>query len=141
MRKLCIAIMLVISVSGCNLEEVYAITDNFNDKKIWVFVQINVPLKGEKFEDYFYYGKISEPLYTRIKTNRINSGFILLDDVMYWGQDDLIHEYADEENEGEIVFRIEDIKKIELVNKKPDAGRGSEQFELKKPETPEKKLK
>ena len=138
MKNICLAVLVVLFVSGCNLDEANAINDNTSEEKVWVFIQFHVPLKNKKIKDYYYYGKISEPLYVRIKGNRINTGFILLDDVKYWGGDDLIHEYADGENEGEIVFRIEDIRKIELVNKKPVAGRGSEQFELKEKLTEDK---
>lgn len=130
MRNIYLVIFLALFMSGCNIEEeAAAVKHNISTEKTWVFAQFNVPYEGEGVEDFYYYGKISKPLYTTIKNNRIKSGFILMDDVMYWGKDDLIHDYADGENEGEIVFRIEDIRKIELVNRKPKAGLGSEQFE------------
>lgn len=131
MRNVCLAILVALFVSGCNLDEIQAAKDNTSEKKVWAFIQFNVPFKNDQIEDYYYYGKISKPLYTKIKGNRIKTGFILLADVKYWGKDDLIHDYADGENKGEIVFRIEDIRRIELVNKRPIAGRGREQFELK----------
>ncbi|MDH5784791.1 MAG: hypothetical protein OEZ16_04185 [Chromatiales bacterium] len=139
MRKIYVAFAIVLLFSGCNADEAKAVKANSSDKKIWTFVQFHIPLKNEQFKDYYYYGKVSEPLYEGIKSNQITSGFILLDDVKYWGDDDLIHEYADGENEGEIVFRIEDIRKIELVNKKPVAGQGTAQFEEKKKEVVEEK--
>ncbi|MEJ2692112.1 MAG: hypothetical protein P8166_03405 [Candidatus Thiodiazotropha sp.] len=143
MRKVCLAIFVAIFVSGCNLDEVQAAKDNISDKKVWAFIQFNVPFKNDQIEDYYYYGKISKPLYTRIKGNRIKTGFIWLADVKYWGNDDLIHDFADGENKGDVIFRIEDIRRMELVNRKPIAGRGREQFTLKekvaegKPTSPE----
>lgn len=133
MKNLFLPFFIILFISGCNLEEAQAIKDNASTEKVWAFIQFNVPLKDDEMEDYYYYGAISKPLYTSIKNNTLNSGFILMDDVKYWGNDDLIHEYADGENVGEIIFRIEDIRKIELVNTKPVVGKGSEQFEEEKP--------
>jgi hypothetical protein len=131
MKYVCLVILVASLLTGCNLDEVYAVQDNTSEKKIWVFIQFNVPFKNNQVEDYYYYAKISQPLYTRIKNNRIKTGFIFLADVKYWGNDDLIHDYADAENKGEIVFRIEDIRRMELVNNKPITGLGREQFESK----------
>ena len=130
-KVLAVFLTITVFLTGCNLEEFEAVKDNTSGEKIWVFTQINVPMQDDKFEDYYYYGKISKALYERIKSNNINQGFILLDDVKYWGSDDLVHEYADGENEGELVFRIENIKKIKLVNKAPIAEKGTEQFDEK----------
>jgi hypothetical protein len=140
MKNLCLSILIILFLSGCNLDEAHAIKDNASNKKVWVFIQFNIPLKNDELEDYYYYGKVSQPLYERIKTNKIKAGFILLDDVKYWGKDNLIYDYADGENEGELVFRIEDIRKMELVRKKPIAGKGREQFEAIKTDI-EKKVK
>jgi uncharacterized protein YcfL len=128
MRKYWLSLLIVLLVTGCDMDEANALNDQLNQKTIWVFVQYNVPQKGNGFEDYYFYGKVSEQLYNRIKHNKIQSGFILMQEVMYWGNDDLIHDYEDGENESDIVFRIEDIKKIDLVKRKPTAGKGSEQF-------------
>lgn len=140
MKGVYLSIIIIMFLSGCNLDEAYAVKDNASHKKVWVFVQFNVPFKGGSVEDYYYYGKVSLPLYERIKTNQINAGFILLDDVKYWGKDDLIYDFADGESEGEIVFRIEDIRKMDLVHKKPIAGKGREQFEVKHKTTEIKSL-
>ena len=86
MRKVCFAILVAIFVSGCNLDEVQAAKDNISEKKIWAFIQFNVPFKNDQIEDYYYYGRISEPLYTSIQDNRIRTGFILLTDVKYFGE-------------------------------------------------------
>jgi hypothetical protein len=134
MRNIYSLLIAALFLSGCNMEEAQSITDNVSTEKVWVFAQYNVLEKDEKIEDYYYYGKISKPLYERIKSNRISHGFILMEDVKYWGGDDLIHNYSDGENSGEIVFRIESLAKMELVKKKPIAGKGSEQFKVSKAE-------
>ncbi|WP_339066663.1 hypothetical protein [Teredinibacter turnerae] len=48
--------------------------------------------------------------------------------VKYW-DDDIIHEFADAESTGELVFRIEHIVKIERINSEPSAGLGMEQYD------------
>jgi hypothetical protein len=129
MKKYWLYLLVVLFFTGCDMDEANALNDQLGENTIWVFVQFNIPQKGRDYEDYYYYGKVNEQLYNRIKSNRIQSGFILMEDVMYWGNDDLIHDFEDGENEGDIVFRIEDIKKMDLVKTKPVAGKGSEQFE------------
>lgn len=129
MRLMIFLMLSVLALSACNLEELQSVKDNISEEKVWVFAQFNVPEKDGKFEEFFYYGKVSKPLYESIKKNKIKNGFILLDDVMYWGREDLIYEYADNENEGELIFRIEDLRKMVLVVKAPVAGKGVEQFE------------
>jgi len=58
-------------------------------------------------------------LYQRIADNEIQSGFILLENVKFWCTDDLVHDYADNELSGELIFPIEDIHRIELINQRP----------------------
>ncbi|MCU7844235.1 MAG: hypothetical protein KZQ93_10385 [Candidatus Thiodiazotropha sp. (ex Monitilora ramsayi)] len=136
MKNYWLLVLLSVLLTGCNLnDEVQAAKANSSSKKVWVFAQFNVPLKDNGIESYYYYGKISFPLYTRITNNQIQSGFILMDDAMYWGNDNLIYEFRDGESEGEILFRIEDIRRIELVNKRPKPGLGRDQFKLEKKNT------
>lgn len=135
MIRISLVVGLVLLLSACFLEEeVVVAKENFNTKKVWVFAQINVPRKGGDVEDYFYYGKVSKSLYKKIANNEVSSGFILFDDAMYWGNDDIIYSYNSDENEGELIFRIEHTVKIDLVDKAPVAGLGVEQFR----EEPEK---
>jgi hypothetical protein len=130
MRKVLIVLLLPFFITGCNVgEEASALKENTNQKKIWAFLQINVPEEGKKMESYYYFGLISESLYHKISDNRIRHGFILLEDVHYWGAKDLIHQYKDNENQGNLVFRIEDIRRIKRVNNKPIVGKGTEQYD------------
>lgn len=122
-------IITALVISGCNIEnESTAFQANLKQPKIWTFIQFNVPEEGGKSEDYYYYANISKNLYEKISANNLASGFLLMEDVKYWGNDDVIHDYRDRENSGDLVFRIEDIKRISRLNKEPETGRGSEQF-------------
>lgn len=122
-------ILTALAISGCNIEsESSAFQANLTQPKLWTFIQFNVPEEDGKSEDYYYYGNISKNLYEKISANELESGFLLMEDVKYWGNDDIIHDYRDSENSGDLVFRIEDIKRISRLNKEPETGKGSEQF-------------
>lgn len=125
-------IILLFSVVGCNAEqEVQALNSNLNNEKVWVFAQFNVREEADGLESYYYYAKITKSLYNEISQNKLQKGFIYLESVKYWGENDLIYDYADGENAGELIFRIEDIAKIDLVKVEPIIGKGIEQFDLK----------
>ena len=87
-----------------------------------------MPEEGGTIESYYYFAEISKPLLERINSNKLNSGFINLQNVHYWGSNDVIHAYKDKENAGDILFRIEDIRKLKMVNSAPIVGQGVEQY-------------
>ncbi|MCJ8169480.1 hypothetical protein [Atopomonas sediminilitoris] len=126
-------------LSACDkpAEELRAPLADAAPKQLWAFIHFNVPSETG-MDSYYYYGRIAQPLYRLIKNNRAQRGFITLEEVRYWGNDDKIHAYADRENTGEVVFRIEDIKQIELIANAPQVGLGYEQYREAKPlPTPE----
>jgi hypothetical protein len=117
---------------GCDAKsEVSALSAMGDEEKVWVFAQFNVREDKDGMDSYYYYGMVSKNIYQAIRRNKIHGGFILLERVKYWGDDDLIYEYKDRDFSGEIVFRIEDLVRIRLVRNEPIAGKGSEQFEEK----------
>jgi hypothetical protein len=71
-------------------------------------------------------------LYDDISNNQLSHGFILLRNVKYWGNDDLINSFKSNESYGSLIFRIEDIRKIERIRVEPITGKGQEQFKDKK---------
>ena len=85
-------------------------------------MQFNIPEEGEKIESYYYFGEVSEDLFNMISENKINKGFISLNNVKYWGDNDKIVDYADDEYSGNLVFRIENIERIEKMNVEPNFG-------------------
>ena len=127
-----IFIVFVFLVAGCDAEtqaEAKALMANTGEEQSWAFIQFNVEQEGEHIESYFYYAEVSTQLIDEIKSNRITAGFILLNNIRYWGNDDLIYELEDAENTGDIIFRIEDIVKLDLVKTPPIVGKGYEQYE------------
>jgi hypothetical protein len=129
--KYLLLIIFVFSAAGCDSEqEVQALKSNFDNDKVWVFAQFNVREEKDGLESYYYYAKISKNLYQEISKNTLQKGFIHLKDVKYWGDNNLIHNYEDAENSGELIFRIEDISKLDLIKVAPVIGKGIEQFDL-----------
>ncbi|WJG08853.1 hypothetical protein [Aliiglaciecola sp. LCG003] len=125
-----IYMLLILTLVGCNADdELTALTATASEDKVWVFAQFNVQEETDGTESYYYYAMISAQTYKLISNNKLKQGFILLENVKYWGANDLIYDYRDEENSGELVFRIEDIVKLDLVNQAPIVGKGVEQYD------------
>ncbi|MDD1779858.1 hypothetical protein LRP49_01495 [Enterovibrio sp. ZSDZ35] len=125
-----IYLVFVLSLFGCKVEsETLASETMRSQEQVWVFIQFNIFEEDDELESYYYYAQVSKKMYDEISENDIDEGFILLQNVKYWGDSGLIYDYKDVENSGEIVFRIENIVKIDLVNVEPKAGLGYEQFE------------
>ena len=122
----------LVASQGCSFEEADAFIENSSPEQIWVFAQFNVQEKNG-LEDYYYYGRVSKSLFEKISRNTIRSGFILLGDIRYIGNDDIIHEYRDSESSGDILFRIEDIRRFERIVKPPAIGKS---FKTTTPEPP-----
>ena len=121
--KYIVGLVILLSLSACNPgDEVEAAKEFQDGKKIWIFAQINVPKEDNTIEDYYYFARINESLYEKIKDHRIKQGFIVLDNVRYWTNDDTIESIGDEIYADEMVFRIEDIRKIDLVKSEPRIG-------------------
>ena len=122
-------------LSACNIDnEPEDLKPLSGRHTLWVFAQFNIP-DEEGTESYYYYGRISKKLYQKIRRNQLNSGFVLLENIHYWGTDDLIYTYKDQENTGDRVFRIEDLRSVRPVSNPPVAGLGVEQYDDVKPES------
>ena len=116
-------LLMLTLLSACNMRDEAEAAREFQDgKKIWVFAQINVPKEDNTIEDYYYFAQINESLYKKIKDHRIEQGFIVLEKVRYWTNDDTIKSIGDEIYGDEMLFRIEDIRKIDLVKNEPAIG-------------------
>ena len=127
--KLIVVALMALIVVGCTLEDdVRSLNSMRDQEKVWVFAQFNVPEENDAIETYYYYGQLSKKLYDAIAHNEINFGFVKLDNVRYWGNDDLIHDYGYGGKSGQLVFRIENVVKLDHVRTEPMVGQGSEQF-------------
>ena len=121
--KFIVGFLMLTLLSACNMrDEVEAAKELQDGKKIWIFAQLNVPKEDNTIEDYYYFARINESLYKKIKDHRIKQGFITFQNVRYWTNDDTIQSIGDEIYADEMVFRIEDIRKIDLVKSEPRIG-------------------
>ncbi len=123
MKLKAVIVVLAVLLSGCDLvEELCAVEAEIEGPRVWAFMQFNVPEEGGEIGSYYYYGNISKELYEKINSNTIKRGFMLLEKVRYWGDDDLVHEYKDKEYSGNLVFRVEDLVRIKGINSDPLLG-------------------
>ncbi|WP_133406380.1 membrane lipoprotein lipid attachment site-containing protein [Parashewanella tropica] len=130
MKKLIIALCTLFLVTACNFEsEVKSIQAASASEKMWAYIEFSVPQTKGKNQPYFYYAEISKQAFQKISNNDTPTGFILLEKVKYWNNDDLIEAYKDKENTGDLAFRIEHIIRINPINFEPVVGQGYEQFE------------
>jgi hypothetical protein len=121
---------LLLAFAGCQQRNTAdAPSADQDTSRMWVFAQINVVEEKGGLESYYYFGEVSRALYKQIAANKVQRGFLALENVRYWGTDDKIHSYRDGEYTGELVFRIEDVKKIQPVRRAPMIGKGSEQWD------------
>ena len=118
-RIFAVSILICLFLSGCKTETKHQTEATQPQKHIWVFAQFNVPEENDKIDSYWYYGRMPESLYLEIAANRKQQGFVALTQVHYWGNDDAVHPYEDEEYEGEMLFRIEDLRKVTRVKRLP----------------------
>lgn len=123
--------LLIVMLTGCDeiAQEAAVYKQNTDTEKVWVYTHVNVPFEGGKVDSYYYYSEVSKILYEKIKSNSVSDGFIGLNNVRYWGDDDLINEYAGPLYEGSMVFRIEHIVRMSLLKSEPKVGVGDEQFD------------
>lgn len=115
--------LLLLPVSACKPgDEIESLKEFQDGKKVWVFAQFNVEQKDNTLEDYYYFGQINASLYRKIAQRKIRRGFIALKKVRYWASDDSVKSYSDELYSDEIIFRVEDIRKIDLLKREPEPG-------------------
>lgn len=110
-------------MEGCALDDLENVSNIDDGSTVWVFTQFNVPEENNAIDSYWYFGEVSQALYNKISSNTVGQGFIGMKNVRYWGSEGKsIYEYADEEHSGDLVFRIEDIRRIKLLKMPPKVG-------------------
>jgi len=115
-------------LAACNAQdELTAASTITSSKRVWVHAQLNVPEEGDVIDSYWYYGRVPEQLVDLISANEIKQGYISFEDVKYWGNDDKLYDYEDDNFTGELVFRIEHIEKLTVLKQEPDfSGQSNE---------------
>lgn len=124
-------------ISGCNQSEETPRQTTKIQEKIWIFGQFNVPEEDEAIDTYWYFGRIKESEYEAISANQLTEGFLRLTNIHYWG-DEAAHPYEDDTYDGEMIFKIEDIRKITKVKRVPVIPAQQEAIEEQLQEAEEK---
>lgn len=121
--KLFFLLSLLLVLSACKIDDELNSIKEFQDsEKVWVYIQFNIEESGNKIDDYYYFGEINASLYSKMKTRKIQSGFIAMSNIKYWASDDSIQSIGDEIYSNEMLFRIEDIRKVSLLSNEPKDG-------------------
>lgn len=115
---------LLMAITGCGVNDTSGSYHN-DHETVWIYLEVKTE-NGDT--DYYYYlfGRMKAKLFEDISNNSIETGFFMISETLYHDDNGLIAEYADAINSGSLVFRIEEIKMIKLLNKKPEIGLGSE---------------
>jgi hypothetical protein len=118
-------LIFLLLLTGCQSGESNRTYQNDLETR-WVYVEVKTD-NGDT--DYFYYlfGRMKARLFEDISNNTINEGFFLISEAKYYDDNGLIADYADDLYSGSLVFRIEEIKMLKLLNKQPVVGLGSDQ--------------
>ncbi|GGD27006.1 hypothetical protein [Flavobacterium orientale] len=112
-------IVLTLSLTSCNKptpseEQPIPETDTYNQ---WVYITIETVLTRDT-TTYFYYGKINDQVMKRLNKGN-ETGHFTLKDIRYLDNDDLLELYEDEFTTGDLIFRVQDIARIQLLKKDP----------------------
>ena len=88
------------------------------ENKKWVYLEILNIMKGDS-TNYYLYGKINNSILTKINKNEKSSGLFKFSEIRFINDDDLFEIYEDENDSGDLYFRIENIKKISVYKRDP----------------------
>lgn len=113
--KILISFIILFSIIKCNTP-----VNSHEDKSEnyqWVFISIESVTK-EDISDYFYFGQVKENVLDNINKNN-TSGYFTIKNVRFLNDSDKLEVYADSTFIGEMIFRIKDIAKVDLLNKDP----------------------
>lgn len=115
MKNKLLLIVLSIFLSSC-LNGKYDVGKK--DAKVWVYMEIETILKKDTSQNYIY-GQIKKSILDEMRNNPKASGIFFVDNTRYINDDDLLEIYADEKDTGELAFRLEDIKTLDVLKKDP----------------------
>ena len=109
--------LVILGLSACGS----VVTSN-SLEPVWVYAQFNVPEEENYVMPYWYYGRIDGNLAHAISNNEVTSGFITLEQVRYWDDNNEIELYEDGVDTGNITFRIEHLVKFNEMKGPLDEG-------------------
>jgi len=84
----------------------------------WAFVEVE-KITFDDTTNYYYYGQLNQKLVTLIDKNTNPKGFFTLRNIRYIDTQNLLEVYADSIYSGTLVFRIQDIIRLEILQNDP----------------------
>jgi hypothetical protein len=101
---------------SCNISPVQ---NNFaSGNQVWVYIEIQSTLLRDT-TDYYYYGQIKQSVIDKIDNNSFSDGLFILSEIRYLDNENKLRIFADEEDFGYKIFRINDIQYVSPLKKDP----------------------
>jgi hypothetical protein len=140
MTRIFLVLLSLLMLQACNARNEASAIEELNIKNpVWVFAHFNVSSEKKGLDSYYYFGQVNESLYNKIANNKLNSGFILMRNVRFWNDNNTIEAYSDPIDGNNLLFRIEDIRRIRRTKTEPVVGyKYEEEPESQAPEGPKK---
>lgn len=88
------------------------------EKKEWVYMEILTTMKKDTSTNYVY-GQVKKSIIDKIRNDESAKGLFFVENLRYFNDDDLFQVYEDKNDKGILVYRIENIQKIEFYKKDP----------------------
>ena len=111
-------VLIALSLSACGIGD----ASNKSAEPVWVYAQFNVPEEENYIEPHWYYGRVDGDLARAISSNEVTTGFITLEEVRYWDDNNEIALYEDHIDSGKVTFRIEHLVKFSEMKTSLDEG-------------------
>lgn len=123
MTRLFLVLLSLLMLQACNVRNEAGAIEELNTKNpVWVFAHFNVHSEKDGLDTYYYFGQVNESLYNKIANNKLNSGFILMRNVRFWNDNNTIEAYSDPVDGNNLLFRIEDIRRLRKSKTEPVVG-------------------
>lgn len=106
----------------------------------WVYLVAQTAMQTDTTE-FFLYGQIKTAIAEDLMGNQKSSGVFHIEKLRYYNDDDLLEIYEDEKDEGLFIFRIQDVRRVELLKKDPVLSMDEEELSEKSLKYKKKALK
>jgi hypothetical protein len=106
----------------------------------WVYLVAQTAMQTDTTE-FFLYGQIKTAIAQDLMENQKSSGVFHIEKLRYYNDDDLLEIYEDEKDEGLFIFRIQDVRRVELLKKDPVLSMDEEELSEKSLKYKKKALK
>lgn len=93
-------------------------TGMISKDRTWVYVELET-VTFDDTTNYYYFGQMKQDLLESFDKVQELKGLFTLTNVRYYGDNDIVTLYSDERDKGLLIFKIDDIVKIDVLNRDP----------------------